>query len=415
MPRLIIVADDLTGAADTGACFADAGLATVIPLGGAPAPPADVVVLSTESRDLTAAEAARAVATAVAPWTGAAGDAGRPWFYKKIDSALRGHPRAELLAMLAATGATRAIVAPAFPAEGRTTRGGRQYVHGQPLEESPFGGGSSGSPSDLVALFHSENERGPAVRRLPLETVRRGPQAIAPVLNAAPGIVIADAVPDDDLIAPSRAAQPGPILGGAAGSPRALGATRPWGAATTAAPAPRGDGRVLVVAGSRHAATARQIATLRAMGVPILAPAQELLDDASADCGKIVAEVVRALARGGPAVLTTAGLDPSPRGPGSVVARLAEIATAPRVRAGVGGLVLTGGDVAAAVCAALGASALWLGGEIGPGLPWGILAGGALPGLPVATKAGSFGDDDALLACVRHLEAVARGTAARQY
>ena len=32
MPQLLIVADDLTGAADTGACFARAGLGTVIRL-----------------------------------------------------------------------------------------------------------------------------------------------------------------------------------------------------------------------------------------------------------------------------------------------------------------------------------------------------------------------------------------------
>ena len=30
MPRLIIIADDLTGAADTAACFAQAGLRTVV-------------------------------------------------------------------------------------------------------------------------------------------------------------------------------------------------------------------------------------------------------------------------------------------------------------------------------------------------------------------------------------------------
>jgi uncharacterized protein YgbK (DUF1537 family) len=62
--------------------------------------------------------------------------------------------------------------------------------------------------------------------------------------------------------------------------------------------------------------------------------------------------------------------------------------------------VLTGGDVAAAVSAALGATALWLSGEISSGIPWGRLEGGSLHGSPVATKAGSFGDDNALLSCI---------------
>ena len=49
MTHHVIIADDLTGAADTGAAFADAGLSTIIPLAGTICPPADIVVLSTES------------------------------------------------------------------------------------------------------------------------------------------------------------------------------------------------------------------------------------------------------------------------------------------------------------------------------------------------------------------------------
>jgi uncharacterized protein YgbK (DUF1537 family) len=69
----------------------------------------------------------------------------------------------------------------------------------------------------------------------------------------------------------------------------------------------------------------------------------------------------------------------------------------------VKGLVLTGGDVAAAVCTALGATGLRLGGEISSGIPWGVLAGGRLHATPIATKAGSFGDDHALLSCLDYL------------
>ena len=62
MAQLLIVADDLTGAADTGACFAARGLATVIPLTRGADIDADVVVLSTETRDLSGEDAARVVA-----------------------------------------------------------------------------------------------------------------------------------------------------------------------------------------------------------------------------------------------------------------------------------------------------------------------------------------------------------------
>ena len=78
--------------------------------------------------------------------------------------------------------------------------------------------------------------------------------------------------------------------------------------------------------------------------------------------------------------------------------------------------MLTGGDVAAAVSAALGATAFWLEGEITPGIPWGVLEGGRLHGTPIATKAGSFGDDNALLSCIHHLtsEAIVRSVETAQ-
>ncbi len=80
--------------------------------------------------------------------------------------------------------------------------------------------------------------------------------------------------------------------------------------------------------------------------------------------------------------------------------RLAQVADGLAAQGRVGKLVLTGGDTAVAVCAALEASALWLHGEIKPGIPWGILLGGVVPGLPVVSKAGDFGTDDALAAAI---------------
>jgi uncharacterized protein YgbK (DUF1537 family) len=68
----------------------------------------------------------------------------------------------------------------------------------------------------------------------------------------------------------------------------------------------------------------------------------------------------------------------------------------------VGRLVLTGGDIASATCAALDVPALYLRGEIEPGVVWAVLLGGLLPGLRVVTKAGGFGSDNALVDAIRH-------------
>jgi uncharacterized protein YgbK (DUF1537 family) len=66
-------------------------------------------------------------------------------------------------------------------------------------------------------------------------------------------------------------------------------------------------------------------------------------------------------------------------------------------RARPGALLLTGGETAIAVLRSLGAGGLRLTGELEPGLALGILAGGPFDGLAVMTKAGGFGDADALV------------------
>ena len=60
-------------------------------------------------------------------------------------------------------------------------------------------------------------------------------------------------------------------------------------------------------------------------------------------------------------------------------------------------LVLSGGDTASLVCRAAGVRSIQLCDEIVPGVPRGILHGGAFDGLPVATKSGGFGDRDTLI------------------
>ena len=84
MPQLAIVADDLTGAADTGACFAAIGLATLIRLQGTSAPNADVVIVSTESRDLDEIAAADAVRSTLMGIVGGQVGGGPRWIYKTI-------------------------------------------------------------------------------------------------------------------------------------------------------------------------------------------------------------------------------------------------------------------------------------------------------------------------------------------
>jgi uncharacterized protein YgbK (DUF1537 family) len=130
-----ILADDLTGAADSAIAFARRRLPAKVIWGEArPEDHADVIVLACDAatRELDAARAARRHGDTVRRFL-------RPGMhiFKKIDSTLRGNPAEEIAAMLDVIQAqeprVRVVMAPAFPATGRTVRDGQVLVHGLPL------------------------------------------------------------------------------------------------------------------------------------------------------------------------------------------------------------------------------------------------------------------------------------------
>lgn len=140
MPKLAVIADDFTGALDTGVQFAKAGVATTVtaalPPHGYKAPDnAEVVVFDLETRHLPAADAGRLVAGCVETLK----SAGVSFFYKKTDSALRGNIGAELEALISAGIDRPVFFIPAFPKTGRTTIGGRHYCDGAPVSGTAFG------------------------------------------------------------------------------------------------------------------------------------------------------------------------------------------------------------------------------------------------------------------------------------
>ncbi len=162
----LIIADDLSGAADCAIGFAAHGARTVVTLDAAAAVEvggADVVAADVDSRRLAPADAA---ARNLEAWR--SGMAPHRRLYKKIDSTLRGNWAAETAALQPSAGL--AVVAPAFPATGRVTRDGRMFVNGQPLEDTDIWRleGLTG-PADMVALLEAQGLR---TARISLYTLR---------------------------------------------------------------------------------------------------------------------------------------------------------------------------------------------------------------------------------------------------
>jgi len=138
IPSIIgIIADDLTGANDTALQFHKKGCGAEIILdyNNLPNKRASTAAwaVSTESRNIEPEAAAKKTYEAVKALKDGLGV---EYFYKKIDSTLRGNIAAEIYAALEATEKDAAIIVPAYIQEGRITIGGFQLLKGIPIERT---------------------------------------------------------------------------------------------------------------------------------------------------------------------------------------------------------------------------------------------------------------------------------------
>lgn len=271
---LLIIADDFTGALDTGVQFAARGIKTRVVVGADAAlthQNADVLVVDTETRHLPAAQAYAAVEGLVQR----AKYAGFAYLYKKTDSALRGNVGAELAALLSASSSRQLAFLPAFPQMNRVTKSGVQYIDDVPVTESPFG----------VDPF--EPVRHAAVTDLLAEQTDL-PAASFPALAAdgsvpaEDGILVFDAATVDELRSTGRALLNNGglrVLAGCAGFGAVLPELLGLGGADVTCPAL--DPRLLVICGSVNAITLAQLDKAEQAGFTRLrlTPHQKLMPD----------------------------------------------------------------------------------------------------------------------------------------
>src|SRR5262245_10809893 len=169
---LTIVADDLTGACDTGALFAGEG---AVPLAIWPSPPrpATIRVVDTESRAAPEADARARVTRVPVLAPGSR-------YFKKIDSTLRGHVGAEVDALMRAAGLATALVCPAFPAQGRSMIERLLTIDGLPLADTPLGRSAERAgvaSSSVVDILRARVDR--PLAWIPLDEVRAGGAPLA--------------------------------------------------------------------------------------------------------------------------------------------------------------------------------------------------------------------------------------------
>src|SRR5687768_2826457 len=194
-PRWFILADDLTGAADSAIAFARQMPTRVIWGDARPEDHTDPFVLAYDAatRELDGVEAARRHREAMRRFRDS-----RLRVFKKIDSTLRGHPAEEIAAMLdvmfSHEPATRIVLAPAFPAAGRTVRDGQVCVDGVPLPFTEYW--PAGRNPKLGHLVNLMESAGLHAQHVPLSVIRANDHSLRSALGAGPDASVVIAVCD---------------------------------------------------------------------------------------------------------------------------------------------------------------------------------------------------------------------------
>lgn len=358
--RIRSITDDFTSALDGTACFAERGWDTAALLRPEDAPgvaATSVVSLDTDTREHAAI--GNPVADAAHAWHDA------DILVLQFDSTLRGRLVEDCVSARAASGRRKLLIAPAFPSAGRMTEAGRVLVDGVPVHETAFGRDPTLPvwESSVPALFR---EQGVKV------AIARDAEHAKTLLEEDDAVVM-DACTESDLdaLVSLFAGSRDLLLAGSTGLQRALARTLPAPvvsaerAGSTAIPTAQ---RPWLIVGSLNPRSRRQLEVVRERcGINVLATGNTRLPDATS-----TEAALRDLVMQATHIVASGACD---------------------------GLVITGGESARRIVDALPAKSLRVHREVLPGVPL-VEVRTSKGSFPMITKAGGFGDDDALLTCL---------------
>ncbi|MCL1941593.1 MAG: four-carbon acid sugar kinase family protein [Synergistaceae bacterium] len=414
MNKLLVIADDFTGAMDTGVQFSKKGVPALVltmeqlsfdDIGGADCDSAEVLVVDTESRHLPAKEARDLVVKITLD----ARAHGFRRFYKKTDSALRGNIGSELAGLLEAGGDVCLTFVPAFPKSRRVTRNGIHYIDGVEAARSifskdPFTPVTRSSVADIIHLQAD----------VPTENITSDAYEKAGLRPEKKALRILDAESMEDIGALGAHLKRGGnlnLLAGCAGFaeilPELLELQKremKW---------ERSESGLLVVAGSVNPISIEQLAYGESIGFSTFTLSLEQKLDASyinsPDCGNFVRGVTDELKRSGRVIVKTAEdaaeaalieqCPPAGMDKNCIFRRVAEniglITMKILNETQVGNLVVFGGDTLHGVLSKIGGGGVVPLAEIAPGVAAAKVISGRYHGL-VITKSGGLGNQDVL-------------------
>ena len=277
---VLIIADDLTGAADSTTGFARQGFRTRVIVDAVDWSPADiadydVVAFNTETRNLTSEESV----AIVAPLARRLAELKPRLILKKVDSTFRGNVLAETATVLEELGLERTVIVSAHPLQKRVVSRGAVFVDGIPLQDTTFARHPAPPPPNIPSAIRETFDGALVFSGLSTRHLPEKPPA---------GVYLPDASKDEDLTRVARwvVAQKDTILpAGSAALAHAFARfmVPPFKAKTkTQSPSVNGSEKILFVVGSTQAQTGGQIQMLTSTrtDVTVIDAANGILSDA---------------------------------------------------------------------------------------------------------------------------------------
>jgi len=402
--KIGVIADDLTGALDTGLEFWRNGLRTVV-LTSPNRPKArvrrvDAVAIDTSSRLSSPRRAREKAADATAYLR----EHGAKCFYKKVDSTLRGNVGVEIEAVMDELRVQTAILAPALPEQGRTIVDGYLLVDGKRLDHK----GYARDPLTPVVESHIPSlirrDTGKEVGSISLSSVRGDmSRAISAFKKRGIQIIVADATTRRDLrrIAESIVkARLETLPCGSAGLAYELPAA--LGLCQRAPPA-------VILSGSMNFVTQAQIRKIEHLLDPYVVRVDPTFTDSCRGQRTLNIEIKNASEAIGDGQDIIVCLK---KGKGLIDRRRAsealssfsKIVKGLVSKKGGSGLILVGGETAARACRVMGANTLMIEDEADLGLACAKILDGENKGMRIVTKAGGFGNEYSLVKAVNFLK-----------
>ncbi|MDR1469264.1 MAG: four-carbon acid sugar kinase family protein [Spirochaetaceae bacterium] len=400
--RYLIVADDFTGANDTGVQLRRRGIPVSVVFSGALVTGEDSLVVDTETRALSAEEAYQKVAAEAR----SAASGKFTHVMKKVDSTLRGNIAAETRAIDDVWKSDLVIFAPAIPDLGRTTVNRIHLLNGTPITKTEL------SRDPKTPVVEDDVQKIMAAAFNEKVTHIGGADVEAGNIDLSGGRVFTFDVSTNAgmrhiIEAALRTGKRILWVGAAAMADNLLAVKH------TLPPA-------FALVTSLSSVTRGQVRYAEAQGVKLVQyPIHDILDGKVAP-EHFAAQVIGLLKNGQDVMLVSAStydqtaVEKSAEVGGRrglsveqvseyVQESLGPVARTILETVEVSGLFLAGGDTAIGFFNAVGAKSSSIVTEIAVGIPLMRLHGGPFEGLKVITKAGAFGKEDAVFYALRKL------------